>query len=1391
DGFGSRTTVEYESLAITDRYDAINYDAAKASDQSVFCASDPSELHEEICGFNDLYVSSSPNLYQALNQEWDLPAGSQTLGRFKPVLEYSAPTYVVTSLQSSAPAVELDGQNQPFVNTNAVSRISYHYAEAKMQAAGRGLLGFERLRTVDQQSGVVTTTRYRQDWPFIGYPIATETRTSEGSLLGKSETQYEILEYATVASQSGGAANISDYAASNGTAGFGPLQIVTTESESFSYDFVANGAQNGALLTHSKTETTDFDVEGNPKRILVTDYDASGTILRTVESTNTYFDESVFPLLWARLKTAVVETIRPAYSGPGETEKRSEFTYFQTPDHFGMLASESVQVTGNSALNVLTEHDYDDFGNLHKSKAITVDGTRCDAVTAEFDASGRYTDVARDCLGRKTSEVMARNNLGEPTEVRSYTNTAGTNYVTTNIAYGALGREYFRKSTYGDATSSYLDTNTANCPAGTNYRELVSANGGREAITCFDVLGRPTRQLARSFDGSWVASDTQYDESGRKKRFSEPFFLSAGASHWTDITFDRLGRPTSTALPDGSSGSMVYSGFTAETINDLGQSKTEHRDALGDLVKVVDNLGGETTFNYDHHGNMVSMTDNAGNATVIGYDIYGQKQTMNDPDKGYWTYDYNGFGDLVSQTNANGHTTKMTYDGLGRMVTRIDCINTAAQNCNSNAPLESSTTWIYDTGANALGQLVSVEDTVSTYFRAIDYDSLGRPSIVTTNFDGRLFNEKTTYDEYGRVFQVFDAAGDGSWTDNAIRNRYNAFGFLSAIEDAVQVGGAPRTVYRTITAMDARAQVESEVLGNDVITSRNYEQSTGRLRTIVSSGAAGNVQNLEYLWDTVGNLTWRKDKSAGKDLEETFLYDGLNRLRQQTVTGSSPVVITYDDAHLGNIKSKSDVGTYDYLGNKPHAPSAIAGAAFTYDANGNNLTGDGRDIKYTTFDKPYEIKKGSDQIDFAYSPDRSRFKRVDTTPDGPKVTRYIGSVEVITLPNGNELRKRYIAGVAIETSTYQNYGATLIDQSTLYSHKDHLGSMDVFTDESGQVAQTMSFDPWGHRRNGNWQLFAGALLTDFDSSITTRGFTGHEMLDSVGIIHMNGRIYDPRIGRFLQADPFVQDPTNGQSLNRYAYVWNNPLNATDPSGYFVGALFGQILTQAVFRVLPQQLHAPLTAFASAAAMASGCVPCAAGIAAAGAAHSTYAITGDLGMALKAGAFAGVSALAFSQVGAAFGDGGSLSGLTGLDRVLAQATLHGMLGGVIAVLQGGDFGHGFVSSAFAKAASVGAEALGLPMEGEFAAAVLIGGTASKLSGGKFANGAVSAAMGFIFNRMSVFERIANKATDEQIGAVIESEIVKTYVDTDGNLRFSKDFKAVVIAVDEAGNVTVTG
>ncbi len=112
-----------------------------------------------------------------------------------------------------------------------------------------------------------------------------------------------------------------------------------------------------------------------------------------------------------------------------------------------------------------------------------------------------------------------------------------------------------------------------------------------------------------------------------------------------------------------------------------------------------------------------------------------------------------------------------------------------------------------------------------------------------------------------------------------------------------------------------------------------------------------------------------------------------------------------------------------------------------------------------------------------------------------------------------------------------------------YVHTDHLGSLQVITNANKQIVSSYAYTPWGGR------LLLGGV------SITDRGYTGHEHLFpfggtevGLGLINMNGRVYDPVLARFLSPDPYVQSPDFTQSFNRYSYCWNNPFKYTDPSG---------------------------------------------------------------------------------------------------------------------------------------------------------------------------------------------------------------------------------------------------
>ena len=180
------------------------------------------------------------------------------------------------------------------------------------------------------------------------------------------------------------------------------------------------------------------------------------------------------------------------------------------------------------------------------------------------------------------------------------------------------------------------------------------------------------------------------------------------------------------------------------------------------------------------------------------------------------------------------------------------------------------------------------------------------------------------------------------------------------------------------------------------------------------------------------------------------------------------------------------------------------------------------------------------------------------------VTYYVGGHEAIYQPDGTSEIKRYIRDIAIHT--IKSTGATTLH----YVFNDHLGSGSVITDANGTIVETASFDAFGKRRDAKlWGGYANPFshLPNLQAllNITQKGYTGHIQVDHASIIHMGGRIYDPDLGRFIQADPIVQDPRDAQSLNRYSYVYNNPLSYTDPTGYSTecGAKPGEVCPSAI------------------------------------------------------------------------------------------------------------------------------------------------------------------------------------------------------------------------------------
>jgi RHS repeat-associated protein len=247
-----------------------------------------------------------------------------------------------------------------------------------------------------------------------------------------------------------------------------------------------------------------------------------------------------------------------------------------------------------------------------------------------------------------------------------------------------------------------------------------------------------------------------------------------------------------------------------------------------------------------------------------------------------------------------------------------------------------------------------------------------------------------------------------------------------------------------------------------------------------------------------------------------------------------------------------------YANTQPHAQHSTTNTdsgtmSFCYDANGNGtqefIGGSTYGAStWTSFNQPYlmSLYDGSSS-QFSYTGDHQRWKQVATFFDGSsQTTEYIGGLfDKITNSNGTAYEYYIPAGNTIVEYTRWSTGDTFLD----YITKDHLGSSALITDSTGAPVVTESFAALGYRRSSTgWAGPPSDAEWQGIDSTTTRGFTGQEMVDHLGVVNMNGRIY-METGEFASPDPFISDPADTQSYNRYSYVLNNPLTYVDPSGF--------------------------------------------------------------------------------------------------------------------------------------------------------------------------------------------------------------------------------------------------
>ncbi|MFS1523856.1 RHS repeat-associated core domain-containing protein [Microbulbifer sp. 2304DJ12-6] len=1090
---------------------------------------------------------------------------------------------------NAAPLVADNGKYRSLVsevwrssgNANGWHKTKYAYqGTGFISTQRRGFLGYYAQRIHDTSSDIVTYRQFRLDYPYIGN-VAREVQyiglyPGSGEILSKSQNRFGSLDLST-----GQNSSKSIYVKQS-------LEWVFESGQTLGYKFSINTPQKASYgdygeLISSMTKTgrfglnanapTDQNFWGEVKPVSVTGIKRSVEALTSFENNTTDwvigFKEAEQLSQYDGPLSVAPDIVKNAvYTRYGTTKKVESITLFPNDSQYE---------------NTIT-FSYDSNGNIATETVLGVNvPERVSTVNAYLDK--RYPTTLTNAL-EQVSTVNYDQRFGLPKSVKF-------NNQTTQIKYDNFGREV--KTTNSDGVG--FTTTRQFCPAGVcpiygnqsaSYQITTDSPITPSSTSYYDILGRIIQQDTQGFDGvATTRREFNYDSLGRLYLETLPFYVGDEKQLIT-YQFDTRNRVSRIDRPDGSQVRTTYTPtgsagrFTItneqDVLNGNGdfletQVKTSTLDFLGDLLLTVDAVGTSertaTKYTYNGAGLLTSVLvdNNTSTKTIFDYDSAGFQSSIDSPDAGLVTNLYNALGQLVSQTDNSGQSVVISYDKLGRLRFKEDD--------------EGIAEWAYDpvNGIGALGTRTYTTGGAQVFKEVNSYNSAAKrvTSDTTLKAGGltRSYARSFTYDTRGRAASATDPAG------SAVHYEYNGRGYLQKLTDGTNT-------LKTFTSVDAFGKATQENYGNGVATTKTYNPDTGRLEAIVSTGAQ-EIQNNAYNWRSNGTLESRTASGGGSATKrELFSYDGLNRLEtaQTWLDGANQRTLTTLFDRLGNIQGKTSsiandnqVTGYQYgqtanAGAHAVTSATIDGTAHTFHYNQNGAvtrydaaSGDDKWITWNARQLPTEIVVGSSKTTptardrFRYGPDGQRFYRESSYWDESQQqlitdkTFIIGEFEDY-LP-GNDPDYRRIQKTAVDSNVIvfaitDHAGLTM--NTVEYVHRDHLGSVEKITDADGNLLiGALAFDPYGARKSDDW---SGSISDSELAEIlaaqglsTNRGFTNHEQLDRTGLIHMNGRIYDPVLGRFLSPDPIVQAPTFSQSWNRYSYIMNSPLSGTDPSGF--------------------------------------------------------------------------------------------------------------------------------------------------------------------------------------------------------------------------------------------------
>ena len=773
----------------------------------------------------------------------------------------------------------------------------------------------------------------------------------------------------------------------------------------------------------------------------------------------------------------------------------------------------------------------------------------------------------------------------------------------TTTTYDALGRPtQVVGPDSSQATVSYAGlTTTRTDPRANPTTEVRNGLGETVSVTdaagltigyAFDAAGNVV-SVSRNAGSGTIANTFQYDVLGRKVQQSDPDIGSTvleynaldeltaqvdSAGNRIEHAIDARGRVWRTTVKDSTGLTETESTFTYDSnsgADPRAPGQLMNEVITGTYAGWAGQLGTALDYRRDHYydpmgralGSVVQVDGQVfGNA--VAYDALGRPwQAMDATGHGVKTeYGPRGHARALCATPGFGEDPACAAADTYQRTLQVDAWgNVARERRGDSAALEVARTVWADTGR--IASICAGNTGCSLVNEQYGWDAAGN---LTSHLKEQRYLETFTYDALNRLMTGTLLMRDGvTVNQGTLAMGYDALGNVCG-RNGTGYGYGGAAGCAGTTGMAALPALAPAVARGIVIpnTERDLrepppETTPARRAGMVPLAALAALGNLRA-WET--QVGWRSrfvhhaanrtrsdddrpswdDESRDWGLAHGIVSDGgasfWTARTRRSASEARPATAAAARASLSALPA---AGVFSTGPGGPHAVSqtVTGGSAtgYTYDSKGNQVfrdapgTANDRAIAYTLDDKAHEIQMGSGQrVRFWYGPDGQRYKR----EEAGKVTYYVGGVEVV-VQGGVTTMKRYVGGIALQTVV----GGVV--QGTKYLFHDQLGSLVRIANADGSVAERLDYLAFGGRRNPADPHAAGTA-----SAITPKGYTGHEYVDGTGVIHMNGRIYDSELGRFLQADPIIQAPANAQSWNAYSYVFNNPLKYTDPTGQF-------------------------------------------------------------------------------------------------------------------------------------------------------------------------------------------------------------------------------------------------